>query len=60
MQSFEEHYRQSEMEKSIEKINRLNSKIISIAISSKDVVIGLRNDGKLCKYNFETKKWEEA
>lgn len=60
MLSFEEYYRQREMEKSIEKMDRLNSKIISIAINSKDVVIGLRNDGKLCKYNFETKKWEET
>lgn len=49
-----------QLEAAAKQLSKANRRIIQIAISSKDVVIGLRNDGKLCKYNFETKEWEEA
>lgn len=48
------------LEKAAEEIGKVSRRILQIAISSKDVVVGLRSDDKLCKYNFETKKWEEA
>ena len=54
---YEDKKRLSELAEEAAKANR---RIIQIAISRKDVVIGLRNDGKLCKYNFETKGWEDA
>lgn len=49
-----------QLEKAAEELAEASRRIIQIAINSKDDVIGLRNDGKLYKYNFETKKWEEA
>lgn len=48
------------LERAAEELGKANRRIIQIAISSKDVVFGLRNDGKLYKYNFETRKWEEV
>lgn len=49
-----------QLEKAAEELAEASRRIIKIAINSKDDVIGLRSDGKLCKYNFETKKWEEV
>lgn len=48
------------LEKAAGELVKANRKIIQIAVIGKNVVVGLRNDGKLYKYNFETKKWEEA
>lgn len=49
-----------QLEAAAKQLSKANRRIIQIVINSKDDVIGLRNDGKLFKYNFETKKWEEA
>ena len=48
-----------QLEKAAGELIKANRKIIQIAVLGK-VVVGLRNDGKLYKYNFGTKKWEEA
>lgn len=47
------------LEKAAGELIKANRKIIQIAVLGK-IVVGLRNDGRLYKYNFETKKWEEA
>lgn len=49
-----------QLEKIARELDKSGRKIIQIAISSEDVVIGLRSDGKICKYNFKTKKWKEV
>ena len=49
-----------QLEAATKQLSKANRRIIQIVINSKDDVIGLRSDGKLCKYNFETKKWEEV
>ena len=47
------------LERAAGELIKANRKIIQIAVLGK-VVVGLRNDGSLYKYNFETKKWKEA
>lgn len=49
-----------QLEAAAKQLSKANRRIIQIVINSKDDVIGLRNDGKLFKYNFETRKWEEV
>lgn len=49
-----------QLEKAAGELAKASRRIVQIVINSKDDVIGLRNDGKLFKYNFETRKWEEV